>query len=66
MVIVESCLILLYYICFYIEATSIVQICRVEDINVEGIIEGSVVHFHLIRTVVVESSGTISASGLGT
>ncbi|KAJ4959336.1 hypothetical protein NE237_026447 [Protea cynaroides] len=41
------------------------QICRVEDITVEGIIKGSVVHFHSARTVVVQSSGTISASGLG-
>ncbi|KAK2968224.1 hypothetical protein RJ640_027356 [Escallonia rubra] len=42
-----------------------VQICRVEDIVVEGFIEGSVVHFHWIRTVIIKSSGTISASGLG-
>ncbi|KAJ4951975.1 hypothetical protein NE237_028807 [Protea cynaroides] len=41
------------------------QICRVEDITVEGIIKGSVVHFHRARTVVVQSSGIISASGLG-
>ncbi|KAL1547710.1 hypothetical protein AAHA92_16030 [Salvia divinorum] len=41
------------------------QICRVEDIVVKGYIEGSVVHFHLVRTVVVESSGSISASALG-
>ncbi|KAL1808836.1 hypothetical protein ACET3Z_025826 [Daucus carota] len=42
-----------------------VQICRVEDVNVEGKIEGSVVHFHWVRTVNVESSGAISATGLG-
>ncbi|KAF8400908.1 hypothetical protein HHK36_014211 [Tetracentron sinense] len=41
------------------------QICRVEDITVEGLIKGSVVHFHRARTVVVQSSGTISSSGLG-
>ncbi|KAL0015634.1 hypothetical protein SO802_002703 [Lithocarpus litseifolius] len=41
------------------------QICRVEDIIVEGIVTGSVVHFHWVRTVVVHSSGAISASGLG-
>ncbi|KAF8388896.1 hypothetical protein HHK36_025577 [Tetracentron sinense] len=41
------------------------QICRVEDISVEGLIKGSVVHFHRARTVVVMSSGIISASGLG-
>lgn len=39
--------------------------CRVEDIIVEGLIEGSVVHFHRARTVVVHSSGIISTSGLG-
>lgn len=32
---------------------------------VEGFLEGSVVHFHLVRTVVVKSTGSISASGLG-
>jgi hypothetical protein len=41
------------------------QICRVEDINVEGLIEGSVVHFHRARTVAVFSSGAISTSGMG-
>ncbi|KDP34141.1 hypothetical protein JCGZ_07712 [Jatropha curcas] len=41
------------------------QICRVEDITVEGLIKGSVVHFHRARTVSVPSSGTISASGMG-
>ncbi|XP_043706589.1 uncharacterized protein LOC122656187 isoform X2 [Telopea speciosissima] len=41
------------------------QICRVEDITIGGIIKGSVVHFHLARTVVVQSSGIISASGRG-
>ncbi|KAF6139924.1 hypothetical protein GIB67_033306, partial [Kingdonia uniflora] len=41
------------------------QICRVEDITVEGTIQGSVVQFHRARAVVVESSGEISASGLG-
>lgn len=41
------------------------QICRVEDIVVEGSISGSVVHFHWVRNVVVHSSGVITASGLG-
>ncbi|GMQ06267.1 hypothetical protein CsSME_00050919 [Camellia sinensis var. sinensis] len=41
------------------------QICRVEDISVKGFIEGSVIHFHWVRTVVVQSPGAISASGLG-
>ncbi|XLS67626.1 hypothetical protein HN51_018649 [Arachis hypogaea] len=41
------------------------QICRVEDILVEGLIKGSVVHFHRARTITVEPSGLISASGMG-
>ncbi|XP_057477166.1 uncharacterized protein LOC130764890 isoform X1 [Actinidia eriantha] len=41
------------------------QICRVEDILVEGLIEGSVVHFHRARTIAVQSLGAISASGMG-
>lgn len=41
------------------------QICRVEDITVEGLVKGSVVHFHRARTITVESNGTISASGMG-
>ncbi|KAJ7958849.1 Ephrin type-B receptor [Quillaja saponaria] len=41
------------------------QICRVEDITVEGLVEGSVLHFHRARTITVESSGTISASKMG-
>ncbi|KAJ7973750.1 Ephrin type-B receptor [Quillaja saponaria] len=41
------------------------QICRVEDIAVQGIITGSVVHFHWVRTVVIHSSGAVSTSRLG-
>ncbi|KAL9312530.1 hypothetical protein ACSQ67_017982 [Phaseolus vulgaris] len=41
------------------------KIAIVEDILVEGLIEGSVVHFHRARTITVESSGIISASGMG-
>ncbi|XP_044471176.1 uncharacterized protein LOC123200112 isoform X2 [Mangifera indica] len=41
------------------------NICRVEDISVEGLVEGSVVHFHRARTISVWSLGTISASGMG-
>ncbi|XP_019191996.1 PREDICTED: uncharacterized protein LOC109186463 isoform X2 [Ipomoea nil] len=41
------------------------QICRVEDVFIEGFLEGSVIHFHWVRAVLVKSSGTISASGLG-
>ncbi|XP_057959544.1 uncharacterized protein LOC131152008 [Malania oleifera] len=45
--------------------TFTLQICRVEDITVEGLIKGSVVHFHRARTVAVLSSGIISTSGMG-
>lgn len=41
------------------------QVCRVEDILVEGLIEGSVVHFHRARTITVKSYGNISTSGMG-
>ncbi|KAA3477228.1 GMP synthase [Gossypium australe] len=41
------------------------QICRVEDIIIEGIVTGSVVHFHWVRTVVVHSSGEITTTALG-
>lgn len=43
----------------------LIQICRVEDVLVEGRVTGSVIHFHLVRSVNVPSSGVISASGLG-
>ncbi|KAI3792745.1 hypothetical protein L2E82_06633 [Cichorium intybus] len=41
------------------------QLCRVEDILVEGLIKGSVVNFHRARTVTVQSTGTISTSKMG-
>ncbi|KAM0968498.1 hypothetical protein TB2_016507 [Malus domestica] len=41
------------------------MVCRVEDIIIEGLIEGSVVHFHRARTIAIHSSGEISASGMG-
>ncbi|TYK05710.1 uncharacterized protein E5676_scaffold98G001920 [Cucumis melo var. makuwa] len=41
------------------------QICRVEDLTVEGTITGSVIHFHWVRDIFVYLSGAISASGLG-
>lgn len=43
----------------------LLQICRVEDVSVEGTITGSVLHFHWVRSIEVEYSGVISASGLG-
>ncbi|CAN6486871.1 unnamed protein product [Victoria cruziana] len=41
------------------------QICRVEDLVVSGLVIGSIIHIHRARTVVVNSGGVISASGLG-
>ena len=41
------------------------QICRVEDLTVEGTVTGSVIHFHWVRDIFVYLSGAISASGLG-
>lgn len=43
----------------------VVKICRVEDILVQGLVEGSVVLFHRALTVTVQSSGIISTSGMG-
>lgn len=45
--------------------TLVCQICRVEDIIIEGLVKGSVVHFHRARTIAIQSSGAISASGMG-
>ncbi|POO00581.1 ephrin type-B receptor [Trema orientale] len=42
-----------------------IQICRVEEVVVEGTVIGSVIHFHWVRTIIIPSSGVISASGLG-
>lgn len=41
------------------------QICRVEDIVVNGIIKGSIIQIHRARTVMVDLDGTITASELG-
>uniref|UniRef100_A0A0E0P5I6 DUF8003 domain-containing protein n=1 Tax=Oryza rufipogon TaxID=4529 RepID=A0A0E0P5I6_ORYRU len=42
------------------------QICRVEDITVSGIVRGSIIHIHRARTVTVTNNGTISCKeGIG-
>ncbi|GKB44110.1 hypothetical protein Tco_0889052 [Tanacetum coccineum] len=41
------------------------KICRVEDILVEGLIQGSVVHFHRAGTVIVPLTGIVSTSRMG-
>ncbi|MBA0718588.1 hypothetical protein Golax_006329 [Gossypium laxum] len=41
------------------------QICRVEDLLVNGIIKGSIIHIHRARTVTVDADGLITASELG-
>ncbi|XP_010518683.1 PREDICTED: uncharacterized protein LOC104798344 isoform X2 [Tarenaya hassleriana] len=41
------------------------QICRVEDILVSGLVKGSIIQIHRARTVVIANDGLISSSGLG-
>ncbi|KAJ4846828.1 hypothetical protein Tsubulata_004625 [Turnera subulata] len=41
------------------------QICRVEDVLVSGIIRGSIIHIHRSRTIIIDTDGLITASGLG-
>lgn len=41
------------------------QICRVEDLLVNGLIEGSIIHIHRARTIIIDTDGMISASELG-
>ncbi|KAL3690273.1 hypothetical protein R1sor_016582 [Riccia sorocarpa] len=41
------------------------QICRVEDIMIDGTVEGSVVHAQRIRTISISSGGLLTASGWG-
>ncbi|KAK3137334.1 hypothetical protein QOZ80_5BG0450930 [Eleusine coracana subsp. coracana] len=41
------------------------QICRVEDIDIFGLVQGTVINFNRARSVNVQTSGTISATGLG-
>lgn len=41
------------------------QICRVEDLLVNGLIKGSVIHIHRARTVIVDTNGRITASEFG-
>ncbi|KAG8374639.1 hypothetical protein BUALT_Bualt10G0016900 [Buddleja alternifolia] len=41
------------------------QVCRVEDILVSGVIKGSIVHIHRARTIIVDTDGRITASELG-
>ncbi|XP_042406651.1 uncharacterized protein LOC121996676 [Zingiber officinale] len=41
------------------------QICRVDDLTVSGIIRGSIIHIHRARTVTIDTEGIISASELG-
>jgi len=41
------------------------QICRVEDLLVNGIMMGSIIHIHRARTVIVDTDGMITASELG-
>ena len=44
---------------------SLEQICRVEDINILGLVSGSVVHIQRSRTVTISPEGVLSATALG-
>ncbi|KAK4557647.1 hypothetical protein RGQ29_007416 [Quercus rubra] len=41
------------------------QICRVEDLLVNGLIRGSIIHIHRARTVIIDTGGVMTASELG-
>ncbi|KAJ0970737.1 hypothetical protein J5N97_018696 [Dioscorea zingiberensis] len=41
------------------------QICRVDDLTVNGTIKGTILHIHRARTVTIEIDGVVSASELG-
>ncbi|XP_051114484.1 uncharacterized protein LOC127240078 [Andrographis paniculata] len=41
------------------------QVCRVEDIVINGVIKGSVIHIHRARNVIIDTHGMITASELG-
>nr|XP_048319674.1 uncharacterized protein LOC107405408 [Ziziphus jujuba var. spinosa] len=41
------------------------QICRVEDLLVDGMVKGSIIHIHRARTVIIDTYGLITASNLG-
>ncbi|PKU82679.1 hypothetical protein MA16_Dca021955 [Dendrobium catenatum] len=41
------------------------QICRVEDLTVHGLVRGTIIHIHRARTVVIHTDGEISGTGLG-
>ncbi|KAK8945495.1 hypothetical protein KSP40_PGU015913 [Platanthera guangdongensis] len=42
-----------------------IEICRVEDLTVHGLVRGSIIHIHRARTVVIHTDGEISGTGLG-
>ncbi|CAJ1928823.1 unnamed protein product [Sphenostylis stenocarpa] len=48
-----------------VNSTEFWQICRVEDLLVNGIMKGSIIHIHRARTVIVDTDGMITASELG-
>lgn len=41
------------------------QICRVEDVIVDGLVKGSIIHIHRARTVTINAGGLVTASGRG-
>lgn len=50
---------------FNLQTYKILQICRVEDLTVSGLVMGSIIDIHRARTVSIEEDGIISASELG-
>ncbi|KAL5551245.1 hypothetical protein UlMin_001421 [Ulmus minor] len=42
-----------------------IQICRVEDLLVSGLVKGSIIHIHRARTVIIDTDGLMTSSELG-
>lgn len=51
--------------CFHLLAWDSVQICRVEDVDIDGTVLGSTVHVQRVRTISISNDGILSASALG-
>ncbi|KAK1262274.1 hypothetical protein QJS04_geneDACA008723 [Acorus gramineus] len=52
--------------CYFNSSLSFtLQVCRVEDLIVNGLVKGSIIHIHRARTVMIDADGMISTSELG-
>lgn len=56
---------MLFKLNIMVDSSGFLQICRVEDLLVNGIMMGSIIHIHRARTVIVDTDGMITASELG-